>query len=66
VRTLVNRLFYPEEVDPGTLLGGHARDDLVAARTSTEVVAADGEGTLRDSLRLEAVLVSRTNRETVR
>ena len=65
VRVLVDRLFYHDEVDSGTLLAA-MRDDLVGSVHVEEVVAAMVKK-LRESLRLEAVLLFLgTTAETMR
>ena len=65
VRVLVDRLFYHDEVDSGTLLAA-MRDDLVGSAHVEEVVAAMVKK-LRESLRLEAVLLFLgTTAETMR
>jgi len=55
VRVLVDRLFYRDEVDSGTLLAA-MRNDLVGSAHVEEVVAAMVK-TLRESLRLEAAIL---------
>ena len=55
VRILVDRLFYPDGVDSGTLLAA-MRDDLVGGAHVGEVVASMVTR-LRESLRLEAVIL---------
>ena len=65
VRSLVDRFFYPGGVDSGTLLAA-MRDDLVGSAQVGEVVASMVTR-LRDSLRLEAVILFLgTNAETLR
>jgi signal transduction histidine kinase len=65
VRVVVDRVFYPDEVDPGTLLAS-MRDDLVGGAHAEDVVAAMVTK-LKESLRLEAVgLFLGTTAETMR
>ena len=65
VRILVDRFFYPDGVDSGTLLAA-MRDDLVGSAHVGEVVASMLTR-LRESLRLEAVvLFLGTTAETMR
>ena len=65
VRILVDRFFYPDEVDSGTLLAA-MRDDLVGGAHVGEVVASIVTK-LRESLRLESVILFLgTTRETLR
>jgi signal transduction histidine kinase len=65
VRILVNRLFYPDEVDSGALLAA-MRNEIVGSAHVEEVAAAMVKK-LRDSLRLEAVsLFLGTTAETLR
>ena len=65
VRILVDRFFYPDGVDSGTLLAA-MRDDLVGSAHVGEVVASMVTR-LRESLRLEAVvLFLGTTAETLR
>ncbi len=65
VRILVDRFFYPDGVDSGTLLAG-MRDDLVGSAHVGEVVASMLTR-LRESLRLEAVILFLgTTAETMR
>ena len=65
VRTLIDRFVYHDEVDPGTLLAA-MRSDLVDSEHA-EVVVASMVKKLRESLRLEAVvLFLGTTAETMR
>src|SRR5437899_7596549 len=65
VRILVDRFFYPDGVDSGTLLAA-MRDDLVGSVHVEEVVASMVMR-LRESLRLEAVILFLgTTAETMR
>ena len=65
VRILVDRFFYPEGIDSGTLLAA-MRDDLVGGAHVGEVVASMVTR-LRESLRLEAVILFLgTTAETLR
>ncbi len=65
VRSLVDRFFYPDEVDSGTLLAA-MRYDLLGSEHMEEVAAAIVKR-LRESLRLEAVIMFLgTTDETIR
>ncbi len=65
MRSLVDRFFYQDEVDSGTLFAG-MRYDLLCSERAEEVVAAMVKR-LRDSLRLEAItLFLGTTPETMR